>query len=102
PKPTLRRPVPVQELLPTKPLDIGLDHHLDQLPEGHLGLPAELSLGKRAVPDQKIDFSGAHELRVLNDNLPPVQIEERESDLHEVLNTVGRSGRDNVVEWLIL
>src|SRR5256885_3948840 len=56
-----------------QPLEIGVDHHLDELPERGTGLPAELLARLRRVPDQMVDLRRAHEPRVLDDRLLPVE-----------------------------
>ena len=51
------------------PREVGVDHHLDELPEPDVGRPPESLPRLARVGDQQIDLRRAHEALVLDDVL---------------------------------
>src|SRR5215468_1121569 len=63
---------------PAKSLEVGVHHHLHQLAEADRRLPAEDGLRLGRIAHQEIDLGGAHEPRVSDDVLLPVEPDVRE------------------------
>src|SRR4051794_27778452 len=65
-RPTAERSREMRQVIGTggEPRDVGIDHHLDETAEVHLGLPSELLGGLGAIADQVLDLRRAEERRI--------------------------------------
>src|SRR5688572_5265897 len=78
-------------------LEVGVDHHADQLRECDAWAPAELLRSKRGVTPQVIDLRGPEVTRVGTYVLLPVQVNTAERRIEEFTNRVAFPGSDDVV-----
>ena len=84
-------------------LEVGLDHHLDQLFEFDPRLPSQEPPRLRAVTLQQVDLGRPQVARVGLDALAPVELEQVEHALVENPATTGFAGGDHeVVRPLLL
>ncbi len=69
-----------------QPLYVCIHHHLNQLLEIYLRLPAQHVLRFGGIADQMIDLSGSKELRVGFDVFLPLEANAAERDLDQLAN----------------
>ena len=77
---------------------VGFGHHLCQVLEGDLGLPAEGAAGLGGVAEEEVDLGGAEVAGVDLDVLVPVEAEEAEALVEELADAVGLAG-GAVTSW---
>src|SRR5918995_1641357 len=79
-----RRDLHGRRFRPGEPLEVGVDHHLDEVAERVARLPAKVALSLRRVPDELVDLSRAEKLRVRLHGALRVQAHMAEGDLREL------------------
>ena len=77
-------------------LEIGVDHHLDELLEVDRRRPPELPPRLRAVADEMLHFGRTDERRIELDVLVPVEPGGAERDFDQVADRVADAGRNDV------
>src|SRR5688572_6552977 len=82
--------------------EVGIDHHLHQLRELHLGLPTEELARLRHVAAEVVDLRRTEVARIDLDVAVPVEIEVAERVVEEVAHGVRLTGRDHEVVGALL
>ena len=83
-------------------LEIRVDHHLDQLLEGHLRPPPELLRRFRRIGDEKVDFGRPEELRILLHIVAIVEANVTERGFAEIAHRARVPRADDVVVGVVL
>src|SRR5262249_28586446 len=78
-------------------LEIGVDHHVDELAEVDRGFPAESCAGLCRVSDQEIHLGGTNESLIDDDVLLPIEANPGKGNLAELLDSVALLSGDEVV-----
>src|SRR5437588_735776 len=86
----------------TNRLNVGVHHNPHQLPERHLGRPAEISAGHAGIRQEQVDLQWAVVAWINLDEFTPVQINVLEGFLHEFPYRVGLPRPDHVVGRTVL
>src|SRR3954468_173836 len=81
----------------TKPLEIGINHHRDQLRESDTWSPAEFLPGLGWIGLEQIHFGRAHVFRIGRDMLAPIQPHVSKRRFHQLPYAVGLAGTYDVV-----
>src|SRR5262249_61117978 len=85
-----------------KPLDVRIDHQLDEVAEGDPWRPAERGASPRGVANQMVDLGRPQESRI-RDHVPlRVHSDPLARDLDELTHRMLFSRRDYIVAWLLL
>src|SRR5215217_2448126 len=82
---------------PAQPLEVGIDHHRDQLGKAHFRTPPQLAFGLGRIGLQHVHLSRTHVARIAGHVLPPVEPHMAERSLHQVPHAVSLAGSDHVV-----
>src|SRR5580658_350771 len=83
--------------------EVGVHHHLDQLLEPDLGIPAELPVSLGGVAAQDGDVSRPEETLVLDDvGTPVIDAGMTEGNLQEIMDGIALAGSDDVVVRFVL
>src|ERR1700688_3300982 len=97
------RPRPSHECERPQALEVGAHHHLDEILETCLRLPAKDASRLRRVADEMIDFRRAVKMRIDHDMVLPAEADDVKRQLTEVAYFVRTPGRDHeVVRRLLL
>src|ERR1041385_8314790 len=83
-------------------LEVGFDHHLRELAEGHLRLPTNPRTRLRRIGNKKIYLGRPEVARVLNDVFAIVQANALERDLAELSNGPGEPSAHDIIIGLRL
>src|SRR5262249_17616612 len=83
-------------------VEIGLDHHGDEVFEGHLRRPSEATAGLGRVGLEHVNLRGPVEGGINHHVLAPIEPDMVERDLNEFLDAMANSGADDVVIGLTL
>ena len=83
-------------------LEIGLDHHLDELLEADFWLPAELRAGLAGVTEQDVDLGRAKVARIDLHVRLPVESQSLERQLQELADRMCLASGNHVVVGLFL
>src|SRR5580700_220039 len=79
-------------------IQIGFDHHGNELLEAHFGLPAQRAPGFARIPDQHVDFGRTNETRIdYHVGFERTEAGHLKGDAHEFAHAVRSSGGDHEV-----